>query len=152
MSRTDFASECNKRLRGSEVTRFVDRQVTCQGPQHSAGLVTLNDRGEQVGEIPCCNLNQDCLAWAACGKPLVSIRKTSRSRDLSRDETTGGNNDAVSHRLRRAMENPCFDSEGIEGMGFLKKRTFCGQPALWKTLVSIRWLQGYGMSEQANIS
>jgi hypothetical protein len=58
-----------------------------------------------------CNRNQDDLAWAACGKPLVSNGKTSRAPELSKDQLAGGNHDAVSHRLQRAVENPCFDSQ-----------------------------------------
>jgi len=56
----------------------------------------------------CCNRNTDDLAWPACGKPLVSKWKISRSPGFSKNQLAGGNQDAVSHRLRRAVENSCF--------------------------------------------
>ena len=57
-----------------------------------------------------CNRNEGDFAWPACGKPLVSKWKISRPPGFSKDQLAGGNQGAVSHRLRRAVENSCFDS------------------------------------------
>lgn len=56
----------------------------------------------------CCDQDRGGSAWAACGKPLVQKAELPGSRGLS-DEATGEDaQDAVSHRLRRAVENPCL--------------------------------------------
>jgi hypothetical protein len=68
------------------------------------------------------HLNGD-LAWTACGKPLVLKSKTSRLLALS--------------------INQCPD--------LATARFPTGYCGLWKTLVSVPDLQGYSLTEQANI-
>jgi len=86
-----------------------------------------------------CHPDQDDLAWAACGKPLVSNGKTSRSPELSKAQVAEGNQGAVSHRLQRAVENPCFDPQASGLWNFWAGDSSPGNSSGFTTaLVSIR--------------
>jgi len=71
---------------------------------------------------PGCHLNEDGLAWAACGKPPVSKWKALRSRDCSMKKCAG----------------------------ITTARFPTGYPGPWKTLSSIPGLQDYEMAGQAD--
>ena len=64
-------------------------------------------------KIPGYNQNAGSFAWAAYGKPLVLKVVLSRSQGLLHEATARGGKDAVSHRLRRAVENPCLGSKAL---------------------------------------
>ena len=76
----------------------------------------------RASATPGCNLNQDGLTWAACGKPLVSKWKALRSRGCSLKKCAG-------------ITTPRFPT---------------GYSGPWKTLSSVPGLHDHEMAGQAD--
>ena len=84
--------------------------------------MSFRHRERRANETPGCNLNEDGLAWAACGKPLVSKWKALRSRGCS---------------LKKCA-------------GITTARFPTGYSGPWKTLISVPRLQDQKMTGQAD--